>query len=311
MKGIDSLINALNIIPDWRHGRAVQYPLWLMLLMTLLGVMSGYSSLRGLADFMARHQSDVAEYLKLSKAQLPAYSTIREMTQKVDATEVARVFQEWVKATVSLPEGEAVAIDGKALGSTLANLYSSEQAFVMVVSACVQSWSGVIGQVSFDNGCSSEISAVRQLLKQLEQIEMKGVWITLDALHAQKTVTQIVASENHYCMGLKGNQKTLLTTAKQCTQTQVPLSTFQEFDRSHGRQVERTIRVFAAPSELQSQWASLSAFVAVNRQGFREGKPFNSDSWYLLSQIIPASQAAGLIRNHRSSVENQLHWVKD
>lgn len=121
--GIDSLINALKTIPDWRRGRAVQYPLWLMLLMTLLGVMSGYSSLRGLADFMARHQSDVAEYLQLSKAKLPAYSTIREMAQKVDATEVARVFQEWVKATVSLPEGEAVAIDGKALGSTVADLY--------------------------------------------------------------------------------------------------------------------------------------------------------------------------------------------
>lgn len=127
----------------------------------------------------------------------------------------------------------------------------------------------------------------------------------------KKTVAQIVASENHYCIVLKGNQKTLLKTAKHCTQTQVPLSTFQESDLSHGRQVERTIRVFAAPRELQSQWASLSAFVAVNRQGFREGKPFNSDSWYLLSQIIPASQAAGLIRNHRATVENQLHWVKD
>lgn len=56
----------------------------------------------------------------------------------------------------------------------------------MVVSACVQSWAGVIGQVSFDNGCSSEIGAPRQFLNQLEQIEMQGVWITLDALHAQK-----------------------------------------------------------------------------------------------------------------------------
>lgn len=125
-------------------------------------------------------------------------------------------------------------------------------------------------------------------------------------------MAQIVASENHYCIGLKGNQKTLLKTAQQIAQTQSSISTFQEFDRSRGRQVERTIRVFAAPSELQSQWANLSAFVAVNRQGLlREGKPFNRDSWYLLSQIIPASQAASLIRNHRASVENKLHWVKD
>ncbi len=186
MMGIDSLIILLKTIPDWRRGRAVQYPLWLMLLMTLLGVMSGYSSLRGLADFMERHEQEVADYLKLPKAKLPAYSTIREMTQKVDSIQVARVFQSWVQASVSVPEGEAVAIDGKALGSTVEHLYGNEQAFVMVVSACVQSWSGVIGQVSFDNGSSSEISAVRQLLSQLEQIELKGVWFTMDALHAQK-----------------------------------------------------------------------------------------------------------------------------
>lgn len=184
--GIDSLIKALKTIPDWRRGRAVQYPLWLMLLMTLLGVMSGYSSLRGLADFMERHEQEVADYLQLPKAKLPAYSTIREMAHKVDATQVARVFHEWVQASVSIQAGDAVAIDGKALGSTVEDLYGTEQAFVMVVSACVQSWAGVIGQVSFDNGSSSEISAVRQLLKQLEQIEMKGVWVTLDALHAQK-----------------------------------------------------------------------------------------------------------------------------
>ncbi len=108
-----------------------------------------------------------------------------------------------------------------------------------------------------------------------------------------------------------GNQKTLLKTAQHCAQTQSPLRTFQESDLSHGRQVERTIRLFAASYQLQSQWKSLNTFVAVNRQGLRDGKPFNSDSWYMLSQIIPASQAAGLIRSHRASVENQIHWVKD
>ena len=56
---VSLLIEQLKTIPDWRRGRAVQHPLWLMLLMTLLGVMSGYTSLRGLADFMLRHQPEV------------------------------------------------------------------------------------------------------------------------------------------------------------------------------------------------------------------------------------------------------------
>lgn len=45
--GVEALIEQLKTIPDWRRGRKVQYPLWLMLLLTLLGVMSGYSSWRG------------------------------------------------------------------------------------------------------------------------------------------------------------------------------------------------------------------------------------------------------------------------
>lgn len=181
--GIDLLVSQLKSIPDWRRGRAVQHPLWLMLLMTLLGVMSGYSSLRGLADFMQRHQQEVADYFDLPKAKLPRYSTIRKMMQSVDSHAVAQAFQNWVQAAGSVEAGQAVSMDGKALGSTIEDCHGQQQDFVMVVSACVQSWAGVIGQVSFQNGKTSEIGAVRTLL---EQLNLKGVWVTLDALHCQK-----------------------------------------------------------------------------------------------------------------------------
>lgn len=181
---IEPLINELKAIPDWRRGgRTVQYPLWLILLTTLLGVMSGYSSLRGLADFMARHQGEVAAYFGLSKPKLPSYSTLREMALHVDGAAVAEAFQHWAARTAPVAAGAAVAVDGKALGSTVEDCFGSQQDFVMVVSACVQSWAGVIGQVSFQNGKTSEIGAVRTLLQQLD---LKGVWFTLDALHCQK-----------------------------------------------------------------------------------------------------------------------------
>jgi hypothetical protein len=182
--GIESLIRELKTVPDWRRGgRAVQYPLWLILLTTLLGVMSGYSSLRGLADFMARHQVEVADYFGFAKVKLPCYSTLREMAYHVDEQAVVMAFQRWAKVTAPVAAGAAVAVDGKALGSTVQDCFGSKQDFVMVVSACVQSWAGVIGQVSFQNGKTSEIGAVRTLLQQLD---LKGIWFTLDALHCQK-----------------------------------------------------------------------------------------------------------------------------
>lgn len=181
--GVEALIEQLKMIPDWRRGRKVQYPLWLMLLMTLLGVMSGYSSLRGLEDFMQRHQQEVVELFGLTKAKLPRYSTLRDMAQHVDALKVAEVFLVWAKQALPVEAGQVVSFDGKALASTVQECHGNQQDFVSVVSACVQQWDGVIGQLSFHNSKSSEITSVRQLLQQLD---MQGVWVTLDALHAQK-----------------------------------------------------------------------------------------------------------------------------
>ncbi|UBF28943.1 ISAs1 family transposase [Kovacikia minuta CCNUW1] len=181
--GVEALIEQLKTIPDWRRGRTVQYPLWLMLLLSLLGVMSGYSSLRGLEDFMKRHQQEVAELFGLSKAKLPSYSTLRDMSLHINPQDVAQVFLVWVKQAVSIEAGQVVSMDGKALASTVEDGYGQQQDFVSVISACVQQWDGVIGQLSFQNGKTSEIVGVRQLLKQLN---LKGVWVTLDALHTQK-----------------------------------------------------------------------------------------------------------------------------
>ena len=181
--GVEALIEQLKTIPDWRRGRKVQYPLWLMLLLSLLGVMSGYSSLRGLEDFMKRHQQEVAELFGFTKAKLPSYSTLRDMSQHVNPKQVAEIFQRWSKQAVVTQAGQVVSLDGKALASTVQDCYGQQQDFVSVVSACVQQWDGVIGQLSFQNGATSEIVSVRQLLKQLE---LKGVWVTLDALHTQK-----------------------------------------------------------------------------------------------------------------------------
>ncbi len=182
--GLEALIEQLKTIPDWRRGRRrVDYPLWLMLLMSLLGVMSGYSSLRGLADFMQRHQSEVVDLFGVDKAALPKYSTLRRMAHRVDGTHVAEIFETWANQVCAVESGEAIAMDGKALASTGSHWSAPEQDFVMIVSACVHGHGWVMAQESFQNGKSSEIASVRNLLKRLD---VSGVWFTLDALHTQK-----------------------------------------------------------------------------------------------------------------------------
>jgi hypothetical protein len=146
--------------------------------------MSGYSSIRGLEDFMKRHQKEAAQLFGLTKAKLPSYSTLRDMTQHVDGFKVAEIFLAWAKRAVPLEAGQVVFIDGKALASTVQDCHGQQQDFVSVVSACVQQWDGVIGQRSFHNAQEGKITTtVRQLLQQLD---LHGMWVTLDALHTQK-----------------------------------------------------------------------------------------------------------------------------
>jgi hypothetical protein len=128
----------------------------------------------------------------------------------------------------------------------------------------------------------------------------------------KKTVETIVASENDYCIGLKGNQPTLLRQARHCAETQPPLSTRVALpDTSHGRYVERTVHVFAAPPEATQAWEGLAAFAQVKRRGVRDGKPFQTESWFILSRVLPEYRVAELIQDHRGASENRVHWVKD
>ena len=105
------------------------------------------------------------------------------MAQRVDSASLCKIFQPWAQQAFALEPGAVISIDGKALASTVQDCHASQQDFVSVVSACVQQCDGVLAQVSFQNGQSSEITSVRQLL---DQLDVTGVWITLDALHTQK-----------------------------------------------------------------------------------------------------------------------------
>ena len=181
---LNALIEQLKTIPDWRQGgRTVDYPLWLMLLVTLLGVMSGLSSIRGLADFMERHEQEVADFFDLEKAKLPRYSSLQRMLRRVNAADVATIFAGWVAQHCPLEANQRIALDGKSLGSTVSAPHTAQQDFISVVSACVHQHGWVVAQTSFHHGETSEIGVVQAMLQQFND---QQVWITLDALHTQK-----------------------------------------------------------------------------------------------------------------------------
>lgn len=71
-----TLVQRLQAIPDYPAARGKPYPLWVMLLLSILGVMSGCQGYQALEDFGTRHYQALCEYLKLSLSRMPSDTTV-------------------------------------------------------------------------------------------------------------------------------------------------------------------------------------------------------------------------------------------
>lgn len=179
-----TLIEHLQQLPEFRKARGQRHSQWLLLLLLLLGAMSGYWGYRPLAEFTHRYGSAIYAELNLPPdTRLPSYSTFRRLMQGLDYTALSRMFTDWASAEPTLRGEEWFAGDGKALGATLTHHKDAEQNFVSLVSVFSHRASKVVGVMPMENKLESEQVVLRRLLKDLN---LQGVGITMDALHCQK-----------------------------------------------------------------------------------------------------------------------------
>lgn len=79
-----NLVEELKKIKDFRIDEGKRHPLWLVLLIVIMGTMSGYLGYRALGDFVKRHEGALIQTLKLPKKRVPSYSTIRIVVMGID-----------------------------------------------------------------------------------------------------------------------------------------------------------------------------------------------------------------------------------
>ena len=306
---MESLIQELQKIKDFRRRQGQRHPLWLVLLIVILGAMQGYLGYRAIADFAkANQQLIVAKFNILSK-KVPSSSTIRRVLIGVDWSSLQDIFNQW-----SSQLGESsdlrdwVCIDGKSLNSTVKNHDKSSQNLVSFVSLYSQTSGLVLGVNRWENQNRSEIHQAQDLIRNCP---FKNKVFTLDALHCQKqTVQQIMASGNQYLITVKKNQKKLYRALESVTHSQEPLSVSQEQEKSHGRIIKRHVSVFKSLDSLKSHWSGIQSFIRVERWGKRGKKDCHQVAYYISSLWENAEVFASKIKGHWL-IENQLHWVKD
>ncbi len=293
-----TLITQLKQIPDLRHIRGRRHPLWMILLLSLLGFLCGYSGYRPLADFCLKHQVSLRELLGLPNSQtMPSYSTFRRSFQSVEPQGWIESFNAWAQATLAEVAVGVLSIDGKSIRCTSTGGNTQAQNFVTLVSVYGQRV-GVVRLAMMHNQKASEIHVAQALIAQLHGLP-SGHCLSLDALHTtQATVNTIVRSGQHYLLAVKQNRAGTYRAIESLRQTQAARSEVAQVDDTHSRQVTRQAQVFAPTAKLQAKWCNLACIGVVQRHGIREHQPFGETVYYLSSCEWTAAQLLAATRQH-------------
>jgi hypothetical protein len=178
------LISYLKALPDSRMRRGVRFPQWWMLLVAILAILSGQDSLLGMERFAQRHRKTLNELLGTQIGKPPSDSTFRLLLAQLDVEGFEGLLQAWMNAQIG--DGEAVdtlVCDGKTLRGSIAENASGAARFIAQVSLYSNSLGVAIAQSTYSTDAGGEIAALRELL---DRIELEGLLIQADALHANR-----------------------------------------------------------------------------------------------------------------------------
>ena len=125
------LISFLKALPDCRMRRGVRFPQWWMLLVAILAIPSGQSSLLSMERFAQRHRKMLNELLGNQIGKPPSDSNFRLLLAQLDVEGFEGLLQAWMNAQIG--DGEAVdtlVCDGKTLRGSIAENASGAARFI-------------------------------------------------------------------------------------------------------------------------------------------------------------------------------------
>jgi hypothetical protein len=181
MKAFDRFLAFLAAIPDPRRAEGKRYEQRYVLLFAILAVVSGANSYRGIRTFIKVHRARLNRALGIGWKRPPAHTSIRTILSELDPASVEKAFRQHAANLNGTGGGRRVlALDGKALRGSF-DAFSDSRA-KQVLSAFATETALVLAHVEIDEK-SNEIPAAQKLL---EELDVAGHIVTLDAMHCQK-----------------------------------------------------------------------------------------------------------------------------
>jgi predicted transposase YbfD/YdcC len=349
---LPGLLEALRALPDPRRRRGIRHQLPQILAIATLATLRGATSLFAIGEVAAELPEEALARLgcRISPAsgarEAPEESTIRRALKAIDADALDRIVNAWVAEQVvsgrlgaeQAPEIDfsvmveddergdghddrsgppppqpellaAVAVDGK----TLRGARLGEGRQLHLLSAMTHAEAVTVAQASVDQA-TNEVTVFRPLL---EALDLCGVVVTADALHAQREHARFLVEDKqaHYVFGLKGNQPNLFSAAEAAFEG--ASDGYETHEKGHGRIEHRYYSVVEVAEELREEldFPHAASFVRVHRERCDMADvPMSTETSYYVSDLsggdaCPAALAA-YIRGHWA-IENRSHHVRD
>ena len=150
-----------------------------------MAMLSGHHGYRPIGRFLRANADELRAHLDFGRHALPSFVTVRAVLQALDFEALATAFRSW--AAERLPDGEVLAIDAKAVRSTVSDHDGAAQDFAALVSAYGVHSGIAVTATAYRNGQTSEVAAAQSLIADLASaLDLSGVTVTLDALHCTK-----------------------------------------------------------------------------------------------------------------------------
>lgn len=181
-----SLIEVLGRVPDPRSAHGRRHPLGAILGLAVCAMLCGARSLYAISQWGRDQGEEVSEALGFTRQRTPCVSTLHQVFSRLDREAFERELGRWLQER-GLSEGEAVAIDGKALRG----IHGDQLPGVHLVAAYAHQAGIVVGQQAVGEK-KNELDAVAGLLGQLD---LEGRVVTGDAQFTQREVCQRVVAQ--------------------------------------------------------------------------------------------------------------------
>ena len=311
----ESVVHFFRNVPDPRAADNCEYSLPDLLAVMLLAIFSGADDIADIHEY-GNQRWPLLQTIFGEDFEPPSYNTFWWLLTRMNPVAFSNAFSDWVKDVhIGDLAGQQINIDGKSLRGAL-NKKGNRN--VHIVHAWAHEKGMLIGQHKTDEK-SNEISAIPSLL---EQIDIKGATISIDAAGCQKTIAKtIVKNEGNYLLAVKENRPNLydeivnLFDAARNNNFEYVLNLdhHENIGKKSGRIEKRSITIISDPSEISvaEDWEGLQTLIEVINETtlVKSGKVTTEKRYYISNLIESAKEFGARVRGHWS-VES-MHWTLD